>query len=91
MPTSSPVSVPAADDEDTGFSSVSPAGLSLALAAGATAAESVSITIDPFCFRPFEIDVVSSDPAVTVSNTTGTVLNGCGGDTLRHPHALNPM
>lgn len=42
----------------------------------------VSITIEPVCIRPHEIDVVSSDPSVvTIENQSGVQLNGCGGET----------
>ena len=41
----------------------------------------VSLTIHPQCFRPFDIDVVSSDPDIEVINETGVLLNGCAGDT----------
>ncbi len=66
------------------FATVKPAFLRLFLLRGQMTVEDVSITIHPFCVRPFEIDVVASDRAAMVENLTGVVLNGCGGDTKIH-------
>lgn len=63
------------------FAEVNPASLDLALVQGESVVEQVSITINPFCIRPIDIDVVASDRSALVVNQTGVVLNGCGGDT----------
>ena len=64
-----------------GFSTVSPAELDLDLGAGEMVIEQVSLTIDPFCVRPFDVDVVASDPDALALNLTGVLVNECGGDT----------
>lgn len=66
--------------QDSDFALVDPDSLDFSLAAGETANQSVSITILPFCIRAFEIDVVASDPAALVTNSSGVQTNGCGGD-----------
>lgn len=63
------------------FADVSPTSLELTLAQGETTVEQVSITINPFCVRPIDVDVVASDPGALVANQTGVVRNNCGGDT----------
>jgi hypothetical protein len=63
------------------FSTVSPSALNLTLAQGESTTETVSLTIHPFCFRPFLVDVIGSTLDALVANTSGTILNGCGGDT----------
>ena len=60
---------------------VSPVSLDLALAPGEVVIETVSLTVDPQCVRPLQVDVVASDPAALVTNLTGVVQNDCGGDT----------
>lgn len=62
------------------FSTVAPASLNLLLDAGDVHTDTVSIEIDPFCIRPFEIEVVASDAGALLQNLTGVVINGCGGD-----------
>ena len=64
-----------------GFADVSPLALNLTLGSGETTVETVSLTIHPLCVRPFNVDVVASDAGAIVSNLTGVVVNGCGGDT----------
>lgn len=66
-----------ADENNTVF----PASLNLTLDEGETAIEQVSLTIHPYCIRPFYVDVIASDPNVSITNLTGVVINGCGGDT----------
>lgn len=61
--------------------SVFPPFLNLSLDEGETVIEQVSLTITPYCIRPFHVDVVASDPSVPMRNLTGVVINGCGGDT----------
>lgn len=63
------------------LSTVNPSSLDLTLGAGDMIGEMLSITINPLCVRPFLIDVAASDPGAIVSNQTGVLLNGCGGDT----------
>ena len=63
------------------FATVKPPFIHLFLLRGDMAVEDVSITIHPFCVRPYDVDVVASDPNALVRNLTGVVLNGCGGDT----------
>lgn len=67
----------AADD----FATVSPTMLDLTLDEGERVVEQVSLTIHPLCIRPFHVDVMASDPDVPVTNLTGVIVNGCGGDT----------
>ena len=63
------------------FTTVFPKMINLTLDQGEMAIEKVALTIHPFCFRPYEVDVVASDPDALVTNATGIVVNGCGGDT----------
>lgn len=63
------------------FATVSPSMFVLTLDHNDMIVEQASLTIHPLCFRPFEVDVVASDPSVLVSNLTGVLVNGCGGDT----------
>ena len=67
--------------EDEGFSTVNPDRIDVTLLEGQTSTTEVSLTIDPLCIRPFEVDVVASDPDADVQNLTGVQVNGCGGDT----------
>jgi len=62
------------------FSVVEPSSLALALGAGKSATETVSIRIDPFCVRPILIAVDASAPDAVVENLSGNILNNCGGD-----------
>ena len=71
------VGIVSADD----FATVSPSTLDLILNQDETVSEQVSLSIHPLCIRPFEIDVVASEPDALVKNLTGVLLNGCGGDT----------
>ncbi len=65
-----------------GLSEVSPASLVLTLANGQIQVEEVSWTFDPFCFRPFHVNVrAPAAPVGMVTNLSGINLNGCGGDT----------
>lgn len=63
------------------FATVSPPMLNLTLDQDESVTEKVSLTIHVVCVRPFEVDAVASDPDALVTNLTGVVLNGCGGDT----------
>ncbi len=63
------------------FAAVSPMMLDLSLKPGNTQVESVSLTINPFCIRPFDVDVITSSPEALATNLTGVIENGCGGDT----------
>ena len=63
------------------FSTVSPGSLNLTLVEHETAIVRVSLTIHPFCFRPYNVDVVASAPDVALTNLSGILVNGCGGDT----------
>ena len=62
-------------------SEVSPAMLDLVLGNGDIVVEPVSWTFNPLCVRPFLVDVIASDPAASVENLTGVLVNDCGGDT----------
>ncbi len=62
------------------FADVDPTSLSLTLNAGDVHDQKVSIRINPFCFRPIELDVVASEPGAMVTNLTGVLVNNCGGD-----------
>ena len=62
------------------FSSVDPEQIVVTLAAGEVFETQVSWSFDPICVRPFEVDVVATDPHVSFANLTGVLLNGCGGD-----------
>ena len=67
---------------DGTFSNVSPTAINLVLDAGQTTVEQASITIDVLCIVPVDIDVdASAAPAGVVTNLTGVLTNGCGGDT----------
>lgn len=61
--------------------SVSPRSLDLTLDDGETIIEEVSLTVNIICVMAFDVDVVASDPSVSVRNLTGVDTNGCGGDT----------
>ena len=63
------------------FATVSPRMLDLTLDRGGRVTEQVSLIIHATCIRPFEVDVVASDPDALVTNLTGVAVNGCGGDT----------
>ena len=63
------------------FSSVHPRRIVVNLESGEPFIGEVSLTIHPVCFRPYEVDVISSDPEIEVINESGIQLNGCGGDT----------
>lgn len=63
------------------FTTVTPSMIDLTLSQGEMVAEKVSLTIHPFCIRPYDVDVVSSDPDALITNLTGVLVNGCGGDT----------
>jgi hypothetical protein len=82
-----PVDPPVAAADDP-FSDVQPPALRLPAHPGETILETVAITIHPVCFRPFEVDVVLSDPAVRLENLSGIQTNGCGGDTSRFEIAI---
>ncbi len=70
------------DGEEPGdeFSSVDPEQIIVTLAAGEVFETQVSWSFDPICIRPFEVDVIATDPEVSFANLTGVLLNGCGGD-----------
>ena len=51
------------------------------LGAGEVLTKDVSLTVHPLCIRPFEVDVVTSDPDAVLINDSGVLINGCGGDT----------
>lgn len=55
--------------------------LDLVLGNGDVIVEQVSWTFHPLCVRPFEVNVVASDPSADLENLTGVLLNSCGGDT----------
>jgi hypothetical protein len=76
---------PTTDDD---LARVEPPLLDLPLQPGETYVVEVSIQILPICIRPYNIDVVSSDPHVKVENLSGVQLNGCGGDTSRFKVAI---
>ena len=59
----------------------SPSELNLDLAEGAVVVEQVSWTFEPTCIRAWEVDVLTSDPAVHFENLSGVLVNGCGGST----------
>lgn len=59
---------------------VNPPSLNLTLESGEMQTVNVSLKIDPFCIRAFEVDVVSSDAGVILENLSGVQQNGCGGD-----------
>lgn len=64
-----------------GFATVSPSMLDLVLDEGDVVVEQVSLTIDAFCVRPIDVDLVASDPAALMTNLSGVLVNQCGGDT----------
>ena len=63
------------------FATVTPERLDLQLAQGESTVEQVSITIEPFCVRPFTLDVLASARDALVVNQSGLLVNNCGGDT----------
>lgn len=63
------------------FATVAPTTLELSLAQGESTVEQVSMTVNPFCIRPIDVDVVASSPDGLVANQTGVLVNSCGGDT----------
>jgi hypothetical protein len=63
------------------YHTVDPPFLDLTLNEGEMVNEQVSLTINPYCIRPFYVDVIASDPRVLVTNLTGVLINGCGGET----------
>ena len=65
------------------FSTTFPEFISLHLEPGQSHVEAVGIQVHPFCIRPFELDVVASNPDIEVLNHSGIQLNGCGGDETR--------
>lgn len=71
------------DEQDPDqFASTRPERLVLPNEPGLPLDREVALTVHPVCFRPFELDVVSSHPdVVDVINNSGPQLNGCGGDT----------
>ncbi|MEZ6120970.1 MAG: SdrD B-like domain-containing protein [Pirellulaceae bacterium] len=87
-----PVNVPILDDPGGVFSdefaSVEPERLVMRLDAGQVRTEGVAVTVHPFCIRPIDVDVVSSDPDVAVKNLSGVQQNGCGGDATKFEVAL---
>ena len=72
---------PLEDEVSDPFAEVRPATIDLALPAGETTNQEVSITILPNLFRAIEVDVVASVSDVNLVNQTGTIVNGGGGDT----------
>lgn len=82
-----PGSPPAADVEEDPFHTLSPRSLHVTAEPGEPIEETVSITIHPFCIRPFQFDVVPivnneiGSPGIEVVNHSGVQVNGCGGDT----------
>ena len=73
---------------DDAFAHVEPPILELPLHPGETWIESVAFTVNPVCFRAFQVDVVSSDPLVKLENLSGVQINGCGGDVSRFDVAI---
>ncbi len=63
------------------LATVQPPRINVNLEFGEPFVGDVSLTIHPLCFRPYEVDVVASDPDIEVINESGVQLNGCGGDT----------
>ncbi len=63
------------------FSEVIPTEINLALEPGESSVQQVSIQIFPFCIRPYQINVIASDPNAIVTNFSGVLENQCGGDT----------
>ena len=59
---------------------VDPQSIALNLAQGEATETQVSITINPFCFTPYNLEVVASIPEAQVTNLSGVQQNGCGGD-----------
>ncbi len=68
------------DTEEDPFVTTDPSRLDLLLQAGEETVVGVSMTVHPFCIVPINVDVVSSDPDIAVSNLSGVHVNGCGGD-----------
>ncbi len=63
------------------FTTIAPQELELTLSMNEAVSEQVSLTIHPFCVRPYLVDVVASSLDAKVTNLDGVLLNGCGGDT----------
>ena len=76
-----PVDNDTGDEADDPFATARPRRLDLFLQEGEETVEAVSMTVHPFCIVPVNVEVVSSDPDIAVSNLTGVHVNGCGGDT----------
>jgi hypothetical protein len=65
-----------------GFSTVNPGSVRVdMLNAGDSVDLQLSVTVHPFCFRPILFGLGTTGDDGTFTNQTGTVLNGCGGDT----------
>ena len=71
-----------------GLSIVHPEHLDLVIPPGDIAVTDVSLTIEPFCFRPFDVDVVAATPDLQIDNLSGIQLNSCGGDTTTFEIAI---
>lgn len=64
------------------FTTVDPGSIRVdMLGAGDFVELELSVTIHPFCFRPILLGLDTTGDDGTFTNQTGTVLNGCGGDT----------
>ena len=59
---------------------VEPRFITAELGAGETLETEVSLTIHPFCVRPFDVEVIASSPHADFQNHSGVIVNGCGGD-----------
>ena len=77
-----------ASSKNIGFATFQPEQLQLTLQAGQRTVQTVAMTVNPLCFRPFQVTVAASDPAVVFENLTGTHLNGCGGDVSKFEVAI---
>ncbi|MCA9264594.1 MAG: hypothetical protein KDA60_12120, partial [Planctomycetales bacterium] len=72
---------PAEGDPGDEFSTVSPSAIRATILPGEVYSAVVSITVHPFIFRPYLLDVVASNPDVELINHSGHQPNGGGGDT----------
>ena len=64
------------------FSTVDPGSIRVdMLGAGEFVDLQLSITIDPFCIRPYEIELITAGDGGTFANQTGNLINDCGGNT----------